>query len=235
MSTHLTWETINDYADGVLIARKREEAARHLDECGECRSELGELREFLADAQRADRTMDPPTEVWSALRAELEHRKVVGMPGARSSSSGALWRRVPTRLWWTLAAAATLLIVATSTVTTIVMRGGSAGTSRVAAVPVPSQGTAQGTAMAVEVAQVERGYLESVVELTQALEAARPRLAPATIAIVERNLAVIDAAIAESRAALLQDPGNRVLLDVLAGTYGQKLDLLRRAARLAAS
>lgn len=231
MSLHLTWETINDYADGVLVAQKRDEAASHLDACGDCRSQLGELRDFLADAQRADRAIDPPAEAWPAVRAELEQRKVVGMPGARSSSSGTAWRGVPKRLRWSLAAAAMLLIVATSAVTTVVMRGGSAGST--GAVPAPAQ--AQGTAIAIEVAQVERGYLESVVELTQALEAARPRLAPATIAIVERNLAVIDAAIAESRAALLLDPGNRVLLDVLAGSYGQKLDLLRRAARLAAS
>jgi anti-sigma factor RsiW len=231
MSTHLTWETLNDYADGVLVAQKREEAARHLDDCSECHAQLGELRDFLADTQRADRAMDPPADVWPALRADLEHRKVVGMPGTRSASYGATWRGVPTRVRWTLAVAATLLIVASSAVTNIVMRGGSAGTARVGVAPA----RAQGNAMALEVAQVERGYLESVVELTQALEAARPRLAPATIVIVERNLAVIDAAIAESRAALLQDPGNRVLLDVLAGTYGQKLDLLRRAARLAAS
>ncbi len=231
MNTHLTWETINDYADGVLVAQKRDEAARHLDECGDCRSQLGELRDFLAEAERADRAMDPPAEAWPAVRAQLEQRKVVGIPGARSSSPGTAWRGVPSRVRWSLAAAAMLLIVATSAVTSIVMRGGSAGSPGAGTVPV----RAQAPAMAIEVAQVERGYLESVVELTQALEAARPRLAPATIAIVERNLAVIDAAIAESRAALLQDPENRVLLDVLAGSYGQKLDLLRRAARLAAS
>ena len=127
MSTHLTWETINDYADGVLVAQKRDEAARHLDECGDCRSQVGELRDFLAEAQRVDRAIDPPAEAWPAVRAELEQRKVVGMPGARSSSSGTAWGGVPTRLRWSLAAAAMLLIVATSAVTTIVMRGGSTG------------------------------------------------------------------------------------------------------------
>jgi hypothetical protein len=232
MMTHVPWETINDYADGLLVAQKRAEVTQHLDRCGECRTQLVVLRGLLADAERADRVMDPPAEVWPALRAELEQRKVVDMPagGARSALSPATWRGLPTRLAWTLAVAATLLIVASSAITAVVMRGRSAA-SRIAATPV----RAAAPVMALDVSQVEHGYLESVVELTEALEAARPHLAPATIAIVERNLAVIDAAIAESRAALVQDPGNRVLLDVLAGTYGQKLELLRRAARLASS
>jgi anti-sigma factor RsiW len=229
MSAHLTWEELNDYADGVLATDDRDDAGRHLDRCAACRDQLAEIRALLDEAAIAVDEIDPPAEAWPALRTELERRKVVVM--ARSNGARSTWRTIPSRTRWTLAAAALVLITVSSAITTMLVRERANVIPGVgSSVPAPSI-----AASTLEVAQVERGYLDSVVELTEALEAARPRLAKETIAIVERNLAVIDAAIVESRAALLRDPGNRVLLDVLAGTYRQKLDLLRRAAQLASS
>ena len=65
-----------------------------------------------------------------------------------------------------------------------------------------------------------------------ALEAQRPALAPETIATVEAALRVVDSAIAEGRAALARDPGNAMLAELLAVTYRQKVDVLRRAVAL---
>ena len=228
MTAHLDWETINDYADDALAADARRAASAHLDSCHDCRAQVADLRAFLSSLGSAPRSIDPPNDVWGALRHTLERGKVVGLPGLRAA--GSAWRMIPRQTWRMLAAAAVVLVAASSTLTAFLLRrdANHAAVSQTAAPGTPA-------AYAIEVAQVERGYLESVVELTQALDAARPHLAPGTIAIVERNLAVIDAAIAESRAALLRDPGNRALLEVLSGTYRQKLDLLRRAAQLAAS
>jgi len=53
-------------------------------------------------------------------------------------------------------------------------------------------------------------------------------LDPATVAVVDENLRVIDAAIAAARAALDQDPASALLSQRLAGAYDMKLDLLRR-------
>ena len=49
--------------------------------------------------------------------------------------------------------------------------------------------------------------------------------------IVRRNLAVIDAAIAELHTALERDPGNGELTRMLLATYQRKIDLLEQAAR----
>ena len=231
MTTHLSWESINDYADGVMEPEgARNDAARHLDTCAECRAQLESLREFLRDANGATSEVAPPDEVWPALRAELENRKVIDLPGVfgRGYDRNAARRRT----WWILSAAAVALIAVSSSVTAVLMRGGNVVTvARDASAPAAPASVVSMQ----EVAQVEKGYLDSVVELTAALEAARPHLSQATIAIIERNLGVIDAAIAESKAAMFRDPGNRVLLEVLSGTYRQKLDLLRRAAQLASS
>jgi hypothetical protein len=81
----------------------------------------------------------------------------------------------------------------------------------------------------------ERGYLASVEELRGQLEEQRGRLSPGTIAAVERTLATIDVAIAEAREALLRDPANVALSELLASDYRQKVELLRRAAQLDAA
>ena len=80
---------------------------------------------------------------------------------------------------------------------------------------------------------IEAGYVTATADLMRALDAERGRLAPATVATLERNLAVIDAAIAESRAALAADPGNRDLEALLWASYRQTVALLQQASRLA--
>jgi len=72
-------------------------------------------------------------------------------------------------------------------------------------------------------------------ELSRILAAERDRLRPETVALLERNLAVIDAAIAESRAALARDPANAELHRLFSAAARQKVELLRWAARAAAS
>lgn len=58
------------------------------------------------------------------------------------------------------------------------------------------------------------------------------RLDPRTAAIIEANLKVIDEAIAQSRAALAEDPASGFLNQQLSLTLEKKLELLRTAARL---
>ena len=72
-------------------------------------------------------------------------------------------------------------------------------------------------------------------DLERVLAEGRGRLAPATVAVLERNLALIDAAIVEARAALEADPANADLRALLWGAHRQKLDLLDRATRLTRS
>jgi len=84
-------------------------------------------------------------------------------------------------------------------------------------------------------AGVEADFDRATNELSLILAAQRGRLRPETVALVERNLAVIDAAIAESRAALARDPANAELQHLWAAAARQKVELLRWATRVAAS
>ena len=84
-------------------------------------------------------------------------------------------------------------------------------------------------------AAVQADFDRATNELSLILAAQRGRLRPETVALVDRNLAVIDAAIAESRAALARDPANAELQHLWAAAARQKVELLRWATRVAAS
>jgi hypothetical protein len=60
----------------------------------------------------------------------------------------------------------------------------------------------------------------------------RGQMDPRTAAIIEANLKVIDDAIAQSKAALAQDPASRFLNNQLNTALDKKLELLRTAAQL---
>jgi len=74
-----------------------------------------------------------------------------------------------------------------------------------------------------------------VLEFREQLEVLHDHLSPETVVKVERALATIDLAIAEGREALLRDPANAALSELLASNYRQKIELLRRMTQLASS
>jgi hypothetical protein len=76
-------------------------------------------------------------------------------------------------------------------------------------------------------------YDQVITRLEEALRQHRGSLDTATVRVLEHNLAIIDRAIAESRAALEKDPANTYLNHHLARTMRRKVDLLRQASALA--
>ena len=84
-------------------------------------------------------------------------------------------------------------------------------------------------------AAVQADFDRSTDELSRILAAERQRLRPETVALLERNLTVIDAALAECRAALAHDSANGELRRLFTAASRQKVELLRWAARVAAS
>jgi predicted anti-sigma-YlaC factor YlaD len=84
-------------------------------------------------------------------------------------------------------------------------------------------------------AGIQADYEQGVTDLAQTLDLEHDRLAPATVALLERNLAIIDQAIRESRAALARDPGSGDVRQLVAAAYRQKVELLRWVARTATS
>lgn len=218
MTDHLSWDTLNDLADERLDDQARDAAMTHLSTCAGCADALAALATTTRAARALPPSIDPPDDVWSSIRQSIERGKVAPL-----GRGGPAWWATPRRL----AAAAGVLILASSGVTALVMqRAAATGDTTLVSTP------AGNTLLPVSLQSAERGYLASVGELHTLLQAQRGTLAPATIASVERSLATIDMAIAEARAALLSDPANAALADLLASNYRQKIELLRRATEL---
>jgi anti-sigma factor RsiW len=75
-------------------------------------------------------------------------------------------------------------------------------------------------------------YGKEIEMLQGVVSQRRAQLDPSTIAIIEKNLQIIDKAIAQSRAALARDPASMLLSDQLTRALDKKVELLRTAALL---
>ncbi|MFL5606216.1 MAG: zf-HC2 domain-containing protein [Gemmatimonadaceae bacterium] len=77
-------------------------------------------------------------------------------------------------------------------------------------------------------------YDQEIVKLRQIVTQRRSELDPRTITVLEQSIAVIDSAIAQSRAALAKDPASGFLATQLNHSLEKKVELLRTAALLPA-
>lgn len=223
MTNHLPWDTLNDVIDGRVTTSDRAHVDAHLRDCAECRETVATLRTTIADADALPPDVLPPAALWTDIQRSIEAGKVTAIPTAAPARARGWWM-TPRRM----AVAAVGLVAASSALTAVVMRR---------QVPTPTIATHAPVVgvLPVQWQVAERGYLDSVSELREQLDAQRDRLRPATIATVEHSLAAIDAAIAEAREALIRDPASTTLSELLASNYRQKVDLLRRATQLSAS
>jgi hypothetical protein len=73
-----------------------------------------------------------------------------------------------------------------------------------------------------------RSYQEEADQLLDELKLERARLAPETRATIDDDLKTVDLAIAELQAAIARDPTNPALRSMLASSYRQKVDVLKK-------
>ena len=234
---HVRFEDLNDFVDGRLEEESSRSLWEHLTACHDCAEEYRRILELLDVARTVPTSVLPEVDIWPDLQKKIESRKTIVLPAVRSAhfhgeslpSSKTKWTSPPF-----LAVAALILIVLSSGITTVVLRRAQT----VAIVPDVRPSTVVPPIDATPVLlpagfrQTELEYNRTIQQLLLAMNAQRGQLAPATIATVEHSLTVIDSAITEARTALLADPNNRVLIDLLSANYQRKLDLLKRASEL---
>lgn len=206
---------LSEYLDGDLTPVERSELEEHLAACETCRRVLDELRIVMAHAAvLPDR--EPEADLWPAVRDAISRGRVVPIQSGRA-------RRFSFSLAQVTAAAATLALVSATAIwlavgkRTVVV-GQSSDTARVHSVSFDPRGRAD----------------SAITELERILAEEHGRLDSSTVRILAQNLALIDRAIDQARKALESDPGNAYLNDHLARTMRKKIDVLRRAADLAA-
>jgi hypothetical protein len=198
--------------------------AEHIAACAICAAEVESLNMILARAADLPRSIDPPAEAWANIRAAIE-RDEKAVATRRVGSSAGLWRRP-----YVLAAAAVVLVLLSSGGTAMYMRAraGDGDPSRSASLNAVGATPASLAAFTIE----ENNYLRNVAVLQDLLDQQESLLAPETVAQLKASLRTIDEAILEARNALARDPANKMLIEMLSGTYRQKVDLLRRTAEM---
>ncbi len=194
---------LDDYVDGTLAEGEFQEVELHLASCEECRKAERGLRRILAEAAALPRQASPERDLWPGIAERLQ-------PPARAS--------------WTLLAAAAAVVLALAGA--FFLRDGSAPLAGPRTVPVAV--TSESPALA----EAESDYVRASEALLAALHERRESFSPETIASVEKNLEVIDRALAEVREALRRDPENPELTRMLAATHRRKVDVLRRVVKL---
>jgi len=75
-------------------------------------------------------------------------------------------------------------------------------------------------------------YDREIARLRVLINQRRNQLDPVTVAIIEKNMQVIDSAIAECKKAIARDPASRFLIESLNQSLQTKVELMRTAALL---
>jgi putative zinc finger protein len=233
---HIEFDELNDFADGILTDARKAIVVEHLSMCDTCRVEHENIIGLMSSTRDLPRSVLPEPDIWPGLRRQLDSRKEAVLRTAASQPEGAIRRsREHSSVWRSgpfLAAAAVVLMVASSAVTAAVFRAGWVPASRSDSTLRAPTIQDRAPALLIGFYETEAEYRKTIAELKTTVDLQRSSLSPETIRTVDRSLAVVDSAIKEARAALLADPNNQVLVDLLSATYQRKLDLLRRTSEL---
>ncbi len=252
---HPEWaERLSDFLDGGLEPAEHSRVEAHLEGCGDCRRVLEDLREVKSRAAALG-PVEPSRDLWAGIAATIqanpgpaadEGARVIALPTAeapgREASSP---RRVadalprdgarrsgPRRVSLSAGqlAAASVALVAASALVTWTARPVPDAASRDAAAADVQESV---IAPVARVASPPPALAAELAALERAVAEARGSIDPNTARVLERNLGIIEQAIADSRRALAQDPDNDFLAEHLQRVYERKLEFLRDAARVA--
>jgi Putative zinc-finger len=195
---------IQELADGTLGPIRRAELELHLETCDACRALAEDLQAIAAAAESLE-PLTPPERVWQQISGRLRDE------GRAGSTGPGLVRRHSVAV---LALAAALVFVVGASLYLLKRQAAVApvGPAPVASAPAPgapppAPGNATAAApvqavdIATELALVDK-HFQNVIGQASTRD-------PATAAVLQKNLLVMNEAIAESRKALEADPQNR--------------------------
>lgn len=216
---HLNW--IQEKVDGTIGSIRRAQLELHLDECAGCRALLEDLQR-IHDAAADLPALAPPDHAWLQIAARLRQE-------GRISAGAPAWRPAGRSYAW-LAIAAALVIAAGYAVLQLVPRGVPPPPAQTAsATPAGGGATANGPALdavnAVEAAQAQ--FEKAIADLEKVAKANQQALDPGTSATIDKNLGILDQAIADNRAAVKSEPASVAARETLFEALRQKVSLLQ--------
>jgi hypothetical protein len=215
---------LSELVDLTLSGSTVADVERHLEQCGECRAVLADLRAIRQTARTMDR-LTPPDSVWKRVTAEISAGTQRVESAAPRPPNVFQTRRQP-RFAFAAAAAVVLMTVIglwmrEAVGPTTVQHGDSQATAATDAASV----------MGVEddiVRAAERDYEQAIMGLEQLTQAGGDTLDPDIAATLSQNIAIVDRAIGDARKAVGSDPRNDELRAGLLDAFRSKLELLEQ-------
>jgi len=228
MNCHEFELELGDYVDGTLAPGRLEAIDAHVGTCARCQAIVTDFTVIRGAARTLEPQM-PAAHVWTQVAAALERERQQPLDRFHPSRSKEWWRLATGALAWKplLAAAAMLVVLAGGTWMAwrdAAMRAGTRQTTTAIA-------SAQDATLA-EVQLAEQHYSSAIGDLEKVTQAEGGSLDPETAQVVQANLAVIDQAIGQSRAALKSEPANTVAQDSLFDALRSKFQLLQDTVAL---
>lgn len=231
------------YLEGELDAAERRAVERHAAICSQCAALLRDVTTIVRDARELP-TLAPSRDLWPDIEARIQP-DVVPLSAAREEKEARTRRLSPRWTTARLAAAAAALVVSTAGITYVATTYADSAHTTVAATDSAGNGSPDNQTIGSSTAlgggvrnasamSSEQLYDQEIAHLQAIVRERRSLLDTSTVAVIQRNLAIIDSAIAQSRAALAADPNSRFLNEQLNSVLGQKVELLRTAAFLPA-
>lgn len=211
-------DRLDAWVDRTLPEADRREVESHLAACPACREQERRLRQLLAHASALPRSVSPPRDLWPEISRRIERERAWSWPRIRS--------------WQPLLAVAAAVVIA---LLAVVLRQPAPTPPHTVVIPSPAAGAYQTQPVAVHMdpalVAMERDYQAAANALLAALQERKDELEPETLASVERNLAVIDEALAELHRALEKDPARPELGRMLVWTHRKRVDVLRKMVK----
>ena len=221
-----------DWLEGTLDDATRRAVGAHLTACPRCAAVVAALDEIPPRAAALP-PLEPSRDLWTGIAPRLEAPVIVLADRRPDPRLPIVHRRS-----WPARLAATAALVVVTAGTTWYTAISVAGTSRVAPVIVDRTaasprppGALRAVSADAALADVDGTYDREVADLQTIVRQRRADLDPATLRTIQKNLAVINKAIEQSRAALRNDP-NSFLAERLNSAREKKLRLLRTVALL---
>jgi hypothetical protein len=223
-SPHLSEDERQRAADGSLDTADRARIAAHVDGCTDCAADVARLTALMKRIDDAPpRGAAPPVaaaleDAWPEIRRQIESSKVIAL---ENSSPSVSWWRSHLDPWALVGIAASVAAITVVTVMQVVppiVR--AVTTAGVSAVGSDSVFQFANDSI--------KAYQEQADQLLDDLKLERARLAPETQTMIDDDLKTVDLAIAEVQAAIARDPRNPALRAMLASSYRQKIDVLKK-------
>jgi anti-sigma factor RsiW len=215
--------SIHESIDGTIGSIRRAELEMHLDQCEDCRALHDDLKR-IHDAAAALPALDAPDRAWLQIAGRLRQEGRIQQE-VKTPASG---RRA--YVGWLAAAAAVILAVAASVLLLKPGAGPAPQTAQSAPATAPAAAATDPRALesattAVEAAQDQ--FEKAIADLEKVAKANQQVLDPATSTTIDKNLGILDQAIAENRAAVKTDPTSVAARETLFETLRQKVNLLQ--------